>query len=46
MRRWRNKAAHTGSPISRDEATLLHGLLFNKKMIQRIVELFPKPPKR
>jgi hypothetical protein len=46
MRKWRNVAAHTSSRISRDEATLLHGLLVNKGMIQQIVESFPKATKR
>ncbi len=42
----RNRAAHSGSRINRDEATLLHGLLLNKGIIQSILECFPKPPKR
>jgi len=46
MKALRNRAAHSGSRINRDEATLLHGLLLNKGGIQSAVECFPKPPKR
>lgn len=46
MKSLRNRASHSGPRISRDEATLLHGLLVHSGMIQKIVELFPKPPKR
>jgi hypothetical protein len=46
MKSLRNRASHSGRRISRHDATLLHELLFRSGMIQKTIELFPKPPPR
>jgi hypothetical protein len=46
IREYRNKAAHTGHRIDREEAIMLHTLLFNQGLIQKVTEFFPKPPRR
>jgi hypothetical protein len=46
MKACRNKAAHTKHRIDREEATVLHDLLWNKGLVRQIIESFPLAPCR
>jgi hypothetical protein len=46
MQACRNKAVHTKDRIDREEAVMLHVLLINDGLIRRVVESFPKAPRR
>ena len=46
MRSCRNKAVHAKDRIDREQAAVLHDLLLNKGLVQKVVEYFPKVPRR
>jgi hypothetical protein len=46
MKRWRDRAAHTGRRVDRESAAVLHDLLIRAGSIQTVVDFFRKPPRR
>ncbi len=45
VRDYRNKAAHTRKKIDREGAALFHDLLWNKRLLEKVIRYFPIAPR-
>jgi hypothetical protein len=46
VKKYRNRAAHSGGRIDREDAALFHALLWKKGLLEKVIRYFPLTPRR